>query len=119
MKNYYNSIEIKAIEKIKSEKWRHYHTWSNHIEPMIQKIMNDDSLNQKEKQILRLAAIYHDVVYDPLSNNNEELSNEYFINSYIPASKKDEDAFNKVSEIILATKTWQLLNRNGKRSRRR
>lgn len=105
MENYYNSIEIKAIEKIKNEKWRYYHTLSNHIEPMIQKIIVDDSLSNNEKQILRLAAIYHDVVYDPLSKNNEELSNEYFVNSYKPSSKKDEDILNKVSEIILATKT--------------
>lgn len=104
MTSLYNAIEKKAIEKMKNEKWRHYHSFSNHIEPMVQKIMSDTTLSDTDRTILRLAAIYHDVVYDPLSKNNEELSNEFFLNNYIPSSKEDEFICKKVSEIILATK---------------
>jgi pantetheine-phosphate adenylyltransferase len=105
MKTYYNAIEKRAIDKIKSENWRHYHSFSHHIEPMVQKIMSDTTLSDTDRYILRLAAIYHDVVYDPLSNDNEELSNEYFLSNYVPTSADDDTIAKKVSEIILATKS--------------
>jgi len=105
MKTYYNAIEKRAIDKMKSENWRHYHSFSHHIEPMVQKIMSDTTLSDTDRYILKLAAIYHDVVYDPLSNDNEELSNEYFLNNYVPTSADDDTIAKKVSEIILATKS--------------
>ncbi len=103
MKIYYDTREKKAIEKMKSENWRHYHSFSHHIEPMIKKVMSDTTLSDTDRTILKLAAIYHDVVYDPLAKDNEELSNQYFINDYSPYD--DDYVCRKVSEIILATKT--------------
>ena len=96
----YNHKEKKAIEKMYNEPWRYYHSFEHHIEPMINSIMNDNTLSDTEKTILRLSAIYHDVIYDPLRNDNEELSNEYFLNDF-----NHDDIYKKVSEIILATKT--------------
>lgn len=103
MKIYYDTREKKAIEKMKSENWRHYHSFSHHIEPMVKKVMSDTTLSDTDRTILKLAAIYHDVVYDPLAKDNEELSNQYFINDYSPYD--DDYVCRKVSEIILATKT--------------
>lgn len=82
-----NKNYLAAIEKIKSESWRYYHSFENHIMPMIDNIEKDDNIVRPIKDIYIAAAIYHDVVYDPKSNTNEIDSIQYF-RSHFPTENK-------------------------------
>ena len=59
-----------------------YHTYNCHIEPMLNFIDNELHLNGKDGiskiKILKLAALFHDVVYNSGSKSNEDKSIEVF-----------------------------------------
>ena len=58
-----------------------YHSYENHIKPMLLKIENDIHLNgiggEDKKTILKLAAVFHDIVYVPGRSDNEDNSVTY------------------------------------------
>jgi cytidyltransferase-like protein len=63
-----------------------YHSYRNHIKPMLMRIKDDIHLNgidgESKKRILYLAAIFHDI-YNVAGNiKNEENSAEYFLHCY-------------------------------------
>jgi len=74
-----------------NEPHRFYHNFQ-HIEKMVNDAKNQDVLTDD----LFLAIIFHDIIYDPKANDNEEKSAELFY-SYI---KNDE-----IKQAILETKT--------------
>lgn len=88
---------IELIFKNYCESHRYYHSLK-HISELFSKL-NLWNLNKKQIQILSMAIIFHDIVYDPKSTNNEELSNELFLQYF----EKYENA-DRVSKLILATK---------------
>jgi len=111
-------MDIKLIEELISEKMglvdfykerysepqRFYHTW-NHVLDLIGKAIDDNKLSDE----LLLAIVFHDIVYDPMNNDNEEKSAELF---------KTFFNYPDVYEAILATKnhidvnpTSKLLNK--------
>ena len=67
--------EIKEIEKRYKEPHRHYHTL-DHVADIIGLIEGYvfvfKNLSKEEIDLLYLAAIFHDIVYDPKSKTNEE-----------------------------------------------
>ena len=40
---------------------------------------NDNKINEKQKELLCLTALFHDIVYEPTRNDNEEKSAEFFM----------------------------------------
>ncbi len=84
----YNHFSVEVVEKILN-KWnephRYYHN-INHLMSMLKQI--DDYFLSDENEYLYMgeiyedfiiAAFFHDVIYDPKANNNEENSNGYFV----------------------------------------
>jgi pantetheine-phosphate adenylyltransferase len=82
-----------------NEPHRFYHT-IDHIRDLVKKL-DDKGLKQPE---LFLAAVFHDIVYDPRSSTNEEDSAEFFIkasgSSSLSAEQKEH-----IKQLILDTKT--------------
>lgn len=98
----YDAPAIEAITSRYAEKHRFYHTFE-HIE---------DLLGQLEKQglydndILFLAAVYHDIVYNPALNNNEQLSaDEFEKDAAIYLKHIDKGIIDEIKQVILDTKT--------------
>ncbi len=63
-----------------------YHNW-NHIHQVLNFIENDErfkTLNHRNQLILVVAALYHDIVYDPKSKTNEEDSDHWRNNQSYP-----------------------------------
>jgi predicted metal-dependent HD superfamily phosphohydrolase len=80
---------------------RHYHT-GHHIVSMLKQAA---ALDLKDRDVARLAIIFHDLVYDPLRNDNEQRSAKVLTNSlsrHIPADRLDHAA-----AIIEATASHQ------------
>lgn len=84
-----------------NESQRSYHT-QNHLLELIDQINEyKDNLTQKEYEKLLLCALFHDIVYDPKNQNNEELSADFFINS---CSDKTNSDVLEIKQMILDTK---------------
>lgn len=78
LKKYNLKCDLKTILNEWSKPHRGYHSIS-HLYNLIDLIyLDNDKYNDLEHDLLILGAIFHDIVYIPLSNNNEELSAEFF-----------------------------------------
>ena len=117
--NFKNILIGEIIDKY-NESHRHYHTWDNHIVPMIESITEDyksnnflyvittgwdGKMSDKDKELndliydkLLLAAIFHDIIYDPKSKINEIMSVDFMLKLV-----SDDDIFNDVEDMILST----------------
>jgi len=82
-----------------NEPHRHYHTWE-HIEDLLEKAHKQGILSDD----LFLAIVFHDIIYNPKNNDNEELSAELFYKHI----KNDV-----VRQAILDTKTHKPSNKIG------
>ena len=71
-----NTIDYGKIEKAWNEPHRFYHGM-NHLKNLIF-LIDAGRFEEKEKQKLYLVAIFHDIVYDPYSKDNEEKSAEIY-----------------------------------------
>ena len=120
-------ITIEELKNKYNEKHRHYHTWDNHIVPMIESITDDyknkkfleiktydweGNLSIKDKELnkeiyekLLIATLFHDIIYDPKSETNEKDSIVFMIKNITASDEFIED----VSEMILST-----INHNSK-----
>jgi predicted metal-dependent HD superfamily phosphohydrolase len=101
------SIE-EALEKW-SEPHRYWHV-INHLIDMIEgidELFKENKISEKEYHILIIAAIFHDIVYDPKRNDNEEKSVEYMLSTFKGDMNGDVE---KIIEIILDTKTHDSKN---------
>ncbi len=81
------------------EPHRFYHTLA-HIEEVLKQLHSVDLLKRDE---LFLAAVFHDIIYDPRSASNEEDSADYFLNeaksSGLTTAQKEH-----IKQLILDTK---------------
>lgn len=84
-----------------SVRGRHYHT-IHHIVRMVG-IWEVNKDKFTDPNVVFLAIIYHDIVYNPKRNDNEEKSMLYFIKNIFPLLKADSKRLAKVSLIIMAT----------------
>lgn len=78
------------------EKHRSFHTLE-HLEDILSKIKKS-SIKGTEREILVLSAYFHDVIYDPLSKDNEEQCAQ-LVKKICTHSEKD-----RIAQIILDTK---------------
>jgi predicted metal-dependent HD superfamily phosphohydrolase len=69
-------MNLDEIKSRYSEPHRFYHTW-NHIEYMF-RIAEENGVDAKEGTSLWYAIMFHDIVYDPKANDNEEQSCHFF-----------------------------------------
>lgn len=92
----FNSDVINLYE----EPHRFYHTLA-HIEDVLKQLHEADLLKHDE---LFLAAVFHDIIYDPRSSSNEEDSADYFLNA-AKSSGLSNDQKSHIKQLILDTKT--------------
>jgi predicted metal-dependent HD superfamily phosphohydrolase len=87
-----------------NESHRAYHT-QNHLLDLIDQI--NESKNQfesnKDYEKMILCALFHDCVYDPMRNDNEEKSAEFFLSC---CQEKNQDILD-IKQMILDTKTHE------------
>lgn len=94
--------DIKTILSMWNESHRSYHTL-NHLNDLINQINEEKSkYTEKEYEKLIIASLFHDCVYEPSENNNEEKSAEFFINCCVDKSNSDVQ---EIKQMILDTKT--------------
>lgn len=82
-------MNLEQIKERYSEPHRHYHTWK-HIEYMF-KTAEENGVEVKEGSPLWYAIVYHDIVYDPKANNNEEKSASAYRDYFWKSFKKEKD----------------------------
>lgn len=83
-----------------NESHRFYHT-IEHINDVLKKLNDKDLLKHDE---LFLTAVFHDIIYDPKSNTNEEDSANLFLSESKNSSLKSEQK-EHIKQLILDTKT--------------
>jgi len=95
-------ISIKEICDMWNKPHRYYHTVKNHLEPMLLEIvdrLNRESINYEIFQKLIIAALFHDIIYNPKSETNEDDSVSFLMNNVETPSK-----FVEIINLIIATK---------------
>lgn len=93
-----NTVMADVFERW-SEPHRYYHNMK-HLADVFKRI-GEMSIEDNTKHILEIAALFHDIIYDPRKKNNEAESNEYFKKVFDEA--KNEKWFSVVSNIIMST----------------
>ena len=97
-------VDYNILLSMWNESHRSYHT-QNHLLELIEQINEHKSrLSQRQYEKLRLCALFHDIVYDPTRQDNEEKSAEFFINC---CSEKNNSDLLEVKQMILDTKTHE------------
>ncbi|MEO6304728.1 MAG: adenylyltransferase/cytidyltransferase family protein, partial [Bacteroidia bacterium] len=92
-------LAMLAIKKIWNEV-RYYHSWENHIYPMLQHIKQQEYEPEVEK-LYFWAAIFHDVIYDVRNKpgENESLSALFWIQEANKAKPHEDDLSITVSDL--------------------
>lgn len=87
-----------------NESHRSYHN-QNHLLDLISQINENKSKfeSHKDYEKMVLCALFHDCVYDPTRNDNEEKSASFFVNC---CQEKNQDVLD-VNQMILDTKTQE------------
>jgi len=94
--------DVNTLLSMWNESHRAYHTL-NHLNDVIDQINeNKSKYSEKEYEKLMLTALFHDCVYNPMSNDNEEKSAKFFIECCLDKSNSD---VLEVKQMILDTKT--------------
>lgn len=84
-----------------NESHRHYHNL-NHLNDLVNQINENQSiLTEKEYDMLLLTSLFHDCIYDPMREDNEEKSAEFFENCCID---KNNLHMQQIKQMILETK---------------
>jgi len=96
-------LSVDEVYECWSETQRFYHT-IEHLTKIISDILSAKNLNEEETEILLIAAIFHDIVYDPKSRTNEEDSIQFFKDSFLSTYKLDTKEL-EVIDLIRMTKT--------------
>lgn len=96
--------DINTLLAMWNESHRHYHNL-NHLNDLIEQINESKAkYSESEYEKLMIAALFHDCVYDPMSNDNEEKSAEFFESCAQDRSNSD---IQEIKQMILDTKTHQ------------
>ena len=87
-----------------NESHRAYHN-QNHLLDLINQINENKSKfeSHKDYEKMVLCALFHDCVYDPMRNDNEEKSADFFVNC---CQEKNQDVLD-IKQMILDTKTHE------------
>jgi len=93
--------DIYTLFSMWNETQRHYHTLS-HLNDLIRQIKEHISeFTQEEYEKLIITALFHDCIYDPSKNDNEEKSADFFMNCCVDKNKDIQE----INQMILDTKT--------------
>ena len=96
--------DINTVLSMWNESHRSYHNL-NHLNDLISQINeNKSNFSEKEYEKLMLTAVFHDVVYDPASQTNEEDSAKFLMQCAVDKNNKD---ILDVRKMILDTKTHE------------
>ena len=97
-------LDYNVLLSMWNESHRSYHT-QNHLLDLIEQIDENRSQyqSQKDYEKMVLCALFHDCVYDPMRNDNEEKSAEFFLNC---CQEKNQDMLD-IKQMILDTKTHE------------
>jgi len=108
--NYTNDAQVKASwETIKSQyssKKRYYHNLSHLYTMFLQ--LQDLEAKIDDLNSLKFAIWYHDIIYKPTNNDNEEQS-AIFSENVLKTIKYDTIKIEKVKTLIISTKTHELI----------
>ena len=97
-------VDYNILLSMWNESHRSYHT-QNHLLELIEQINEHKSkLSQTQYEKLMLCALFHDIVYDPMCQDNEEKSSEFFINC---CSEKNNSDLLEIKQMILDTKNHE------------
>jgi len=97
-------VNVNMLFDMWNESHRHFHTL-DHLNDIIDQIYENYSggkIDEKQKEKLLLTALFHDIVYEPTKQDNEERSAEFFMNLCEDKSNKD---ILEIRDAILDTKT--------------
>jgi predicted metal-dependent HD superfamily phosphohydrolase len=94
-------LDVNTLLSMWNESQRHYHNL-DHLNYLLDKIDEKYKKSEKEYEKLYLVALFHDIVYDPTKNDNEEKSAEFFMN--VCQDKTNPDIL-EVKQSILDTKS--------------
>ncbi|WP_448702995.1 adenylyltransferase/cytidyltransferase family protein [Mucilaginibacter sp. AW1-3] len=98
----YDEHGISRIITRYAEPHRFYHTFT-HIEELLNQL---EAKQFYDNDVLFLAAVYHDIVYDPTRNDNEQLSaDEFEKDAAIYLKPIDNGIIDEVKQVILDTQT--------------
>ena len=115
-RSYGFDITVSDVIKCYSEPQRYWHIIGHLYDVLvgIEELYNQKKINQREYYILLIAAIFHDIFYDPKRKDNEEKSVEFMMSKYnkdiidhtiaVSDWRIDED-IKKISDLIINTKT--------------
>ncbi len=97
-------LDYNVLLAMWNESHRAYHTQS-HLLDLIEQINESKTQyqSQKDYEKMILCALFHDCVYDPMRNDNEEKSAEFFMNC---CQEKNQDILD-IKQMILDTKTHE------------
>ncbi len=102
-----DKYKIKADVNMLLDMWneshRHYHNLE-HLTDLIEQIYESygsSKIDEKQKELLCLTALFHDIIYDPSKSDNEEKSAEFFLSLCEDKTNKD---ILSIKDAILDTK---------------
>ena len=94
------------VAKHYSEPSRHYHTLQ-HLDALTNELAGVRK-NIADWEIIMFAVAYHDIIYNPAKNDNEEKSAEYAARAL--SGLLDGESLEKCRHMIIATKNHELKN---------
>lgn len=93
--------DVKTLLTMWNESHRYYHNL-DHLNDLISQINeNKSKYSEKEYEKLILTALFHDSIYDPMKNDNEEKSAQFFESCLLEKNSDTEE----IKQMILDTKT--------------
>jgi predicted metal-dependent HD superfamily phosphohydrolase len=117
-KTYGFDITLEQVIERWSEPYRFWHVLTHLYEMLegIKDLYKEKKINDREYNILIVAAIFHDIVHDTKRKDNEEKSVEFMLSKYKPELvdikvnisqwRVDED-IKKITEVIMCTKNHE------------
>ena len=106
LEKYNIKADVNMLLDMWNESHRHFHNL-DHLSDVIEQInesYGNKKIDEKQREKLYLTALFHDVIYEPSRNDNEERSAEFFMNVCEDKSNKD---ILEIRDAILDTKTHE------------
>lgn len=112
LNKYKIKINIDTLLDMWNESHRSYHNLEhlNYLVNEIDSLYQENKIDEGQSNKLILVALFHDIIYDPNRNDNEEKSADFFLSL---CEEKNADII-EIKDAILDTKTH---NPNGKLSK--
>lgn len=109
-------ITIEEVIDHYSETHRYWHVLQHLYDLLegIDELYSDKKIDEREYNILLIAAIFHDIIYDTKKSDNEEKSIDFMMSRYdenkidetqFPSTWRNSDDLKKIQEVIINTKT--------------